>query len=323
MATPDFDSLPITTMTLVVPFTGEVNLDTASDFLHAVGSTAAPGEIITIRYKGKTRGVPKTSNYFKNSIMIDLRISEKNVSIKLSRTNIQMCGAKSTLQGEEGAKYIRDMLLHLQSLLDDCTAYPEETTQVILWILNHVRQGTVPVALESTRPLLAAFLIQRLARWSTYDEVVEDFKRILGIPRVISPDFDLQPVSEVMTNINFDLGFRINRRTLTHLVNVYGEKFYANFDNAINHNVTLEYPLNSELASCIRRRNKALRCVFLVYASGLITLSGPGKQYMREPYYAFYTMIKAMREEVLLPDYETGTRRRRPRARSQIETAVA
>jgi hypothetical protein len=85
------------------------------------------GSILSMRYRGMTRGILRTTSgkHFKNSITLDLSLKEKNVNIKLcnSKTRLmgskmQMCGAKSLEQGMEGAQEILKKIDHIQKILD-------------------------------------------------------------------------------------------------------------------------------------------------------------------------------------------------------------
>jgi hypothetical protein len=85
------------------------------------------GSILSMRYRGMTRGILRSTSgkHFKNSITLDLSLKEKNVNIKLcnSKTRqagskMQMCGAKSLDQGMEGAKEVLKKIDHIQGILD-------------------------------------------------------------------------------------------------------------------------------------------------------------------------------------------------------------
>src|SRR5207237_7875328 len=98
MSFPDFDTLPVTTMTLVLPLTGRINLPLAFNLLpitrleftaprrqkkrFKIPHCPVPGAILSLRFLGHTRGIIRSleGKFFKHSITIDLATREKNVS---------------------------------------------------------------------------------------------------------------------------------------------------------------------------------------------------------------------------------------------------
>lgn len=134
---PPFEHCRLTTMTLVFILEGSVCLEPAFSLLpikrmaftppkrqkkkfELPHCKEQPGAILSMRFSGDTRGIIRSTSgrFFKNSITIDLSTREKNVSIKLSKSKIQMCGASSEQQGREGAQHLIDHLLAIQDDLD-------------------------------------------------------------------------------------------------------------------------------------------------------------------------------------------------------------
>lgn len=103
-----FESLKITTITLIISLSGYVFLDEAFALLpitrielppskrvtqkFKIPHCKIPGSILSLRYNGYTKGIIRTvsKKAFKNSITCDISTREKNVSLKLSRTKMQM-----------------------------------------------------------------------------------------------------------------------------------------------------------------------------------------------------------------------------------------
>lgn len=113
-----------------------------------------PGSILSMRYRGMTRGILRsTSNkHFKNSITLDLSLKEKNVNIKLcnSKTRqqgskMQMCGAKSLEQGMEGAREILKKIEYLQQVLNRIESNPDLKKRCIDHIMNSVIETNEPL----------------------------------------------------------------------------------------------------------------------------------------------------------------------------------
>jgi len=147
-----FDSLNVTTMTLIFELQGEVNLPLVFSILPITRLTfdepkrqtknfklpdvQMPGSIFSVRYGGITRGVTRSvgASQFKNCITLDIGTSDRIVSIKLSRQKIQMCGPKSVGIGQEAANYIVQHINILQWMLNYIHNNPAATEKVISWL---------------------------------------------------------------------------------------------------------------------------------------------------------------------------------------------
>lgn len=156
-----FENLKVTTMTLVIPLIGSINLDAAFNLLritrihlpqpkrqsqkYKIPHCTDPGAILSLRYKGDTRGIIRStsSSHFKNSITIDIATKDKNVSIKLSSTKIQMCGASSVQQGIEGSNYIINQLLEIQDILDYIQSNQALARSTVDWIKENTRGAQI------------------------------------------------------------------------------------------------------------------------------------------------------------------------------------
>lgn len=113
-----------------------------------------PGSILSMRYRGMTRGILRStsSTHFKNSITLDLSLKEKNVNIKLcnsktrlSGSKMQMCGAKSLEQGMEGATQILKKIEEIQTVLDRVESNPDLKRRCIEHINQSVEETNEPL----------------------------------------------------------------------------------------------------------------------------------------------------------------------------------
>lgn len=147
-----FDSLKVTTMTVVIPLTGTINLDVVFPLLEITRFDLPPpkrqtqkykipycgvsGTILSARYKGITRGIIKSQKKrsFLNAITIDISTSEKNVNLKLSKNKIHICGVKSIESAREAAQSIITKLYNVQDEMDYMNQYPDSTRSVVEWI---------------------------------------------------------------------------------------------------------------------------------------------------------------------------------------------
>lgn len=354
-----FQHLKITTMTLVLPLHGNVNLDAAFELLkitriqlpqpkrqtqkYKIPHCSEPGAILSLRYKGFTRGIIRStsSKHFKNSITIDVATKVKNVSIKLSSTKIQMCGASSVDQGLEGANYIIQQLLDIQDSIDRIQNNPEVANTTINWlkeaimgdathrIVSESTEGSersetennavipwdavrisqdhtlkVPTAPypENVDAQIVSFFLRLLPDFIYYSDFCSEIDWIRTVKSVTTRPLEIQQVHKAMVNYNYDLGFSVNRFELVRRINGLNG-FFARYNNSIEHNVTVELPYEvPEQHRNMRRKNKNPCHIFLVYMSGLVTQSGPGEELMRDAYYLFNSTINSIREHIIKPD---------------------
>lgn len=111
-----------------------------------------PGSILSMRYRGQTRGIIRSTSgtHFKNSITIDVSLKEKNLNIKLCASKMQMCGAKSVEQGYEGAYEMLKKIDYICRIIDDANSdlaskqatleYAKKNLKVSerMWSLNNI-----------------------------------------------------------------------------------------------------------------------------------------------------------------------------------------
>lgn len=163
-------SLKVTTMTLIFHLDCKINLNkiyflipitkipyeitSKARIRYKIPHYDKPGSILSMRYRGMTRGILRSnsSTHFKNSITLDLSLKEKNVNIKLcnsktrtSGSKMQMCGAKSLDQGMEGANEILRKIEKIQVILNRVESNPDLKQRCI----DHIHQSVV----ETSEPL--------------------------------------------------------------------------------------------------------------------------------------------------------------------------
>ena len=147
-----FEHLKVTTMTMILALEGTVNLDLAFAMLeltkidlpiyrrqtkkYKLPHCKIPGAILSLRYKDYTRGIIRSnsSNHFKHSITIDVSTRDKNISVKLSSTGIQMCGPTSTEQGCEAATYVLSQLNFIENCMDLIVSNPEKAVTTLQYV---------------------------------------------------------------------------------------------------------------------------------------------------------------------------------------------
>jgi len=295
-----------------------------------------PGSILSLRHKGHTRGIIRSTSkkFFKNSVTIDLSISTKNLCIKLSASKFHVCGANSVEQAMEGIQHIIDKLNEIQEEIDYINKNNEKALTT-LRILKEITKGTsitrqhndstsMSCDVDNNNDEVIDYTIRNIENFSNY--VNEDFDLrianflyrqavdfiyhshfsteidyILTIKNIINYKLEIQNYWKAMVNINYDLGFDINRNELCNLINGR-EGFFARYNNMMEHSVTIHLPYTPSKERQLRKKAKQPCHTFIVYQSGLVTQSGPGDDIMEEAYYKFNNLIKKLVDDIMIKD---------------------
>jgi hypothetical protein len=343
---PDFEKLKVTTMTLVLYLEGNISIEEAFGLFKVtridlptpkrvaqkfkIPHVAPPGAVLSLRFRECIRGIIRSTSptHFKNSITIDLSTKLKNVSIKLSKSKIQMCGASSVEQGIEGANYIIEHLLEIQDNLDYINSSDPSTSEIVNYTFNYVKSITKGRHIlrkpysgeelsnqlildnkikkdfslddEIINKRLAKFLLSKIDEFEYYSMFVKEMEWIRSLKEVTTRPLKVKEVYKVMVNYNYDLGFTVNRFELARRMNGLNG-FFARYTNSVEHNVTVELPYEVTGRKKIRKKNKIPCHTFLIYMSGLVTQSGPGEELMRDAYYKFYDTIRSIQNDVTKP----------------------
>ena len=154
MSIVDFDNLKVTTMTVIVNLKGDAFIETVFPLLPITkleipnrlknkkkmkipwpGKQYA-GKIFSAKHKGLTRGVIKSisNKSFRNAVAIEICTSSKNISAKLVKNKIHMCGATSEKLAIETGEHIIGHLKNIQSELDYIQNHRQELEGVINWL---------------------------------------------------------------------------------------------------------------------------------------------------------------------------------------------
>lgn len=336
MSVVDFDEHKVTTMTIIMPLLGEIDLAKVFPLLeitrielkqnrrrtkkYKIPFCGIPGAILSARFEGFVRGIIKSTstNSFLNAITIDISTEEKNVNIKLSKSKIQMCGATSIELARMAAKYILEHLYAIQEKLEYMASNIEHRNECIEWLKSVSKgqemldeEGTPCHELITIKKIeeipdvidkeIALFLIKMSADFIKYEDYCCKLDWICGIKSIIQKPLEVIDAVKVMVNFNYDLGFNVSRLALIHKINGLNG-FTARFRNTADHNVTIELPYEIPKDMKIIRRKDRVPChTFLVYRSGLVTQSGPNEELMKPAYKLFNATMNSIRSEISRP----------------------
>ena len=151
----DYSNLKVTTMTIVVSLTQEVDKRMVFNFLPWVlvpieqkpkakkiklPHCKIPGAILNLRFGNQTRGIRvNKSKPFKNAVTMTISTRVKNINLKLSSSSVQMCGASSIADGTEAVEHLLYHIEHIQHMIDYIQSHQEEATQIVQWLTEQMR----------------------------------------------------------------------------------------------------------------------------------------------------------------------------------------
>lgn len=360
MEYPPFEQCRLTTMTLVFILDGSVTLEPAFSLLpitrmdfeapkrqkkkFELPHCSTPGAILSMRYAGETRGIIRSTSkgYFKNSVTIDLSTITKNVSIKLSQSKIQMCGASSEEQGREGAQHLIDHIIVIQNMLDYIQERKELAYETLAWLRDKTK------GLSMTRPVhktiskyvwdeecekeieikeqvfshneldheiilpedlqqapnreIAEFLLRQSDDFTYHSVFMMELEWVLSLKQVTTRPLAIKKIFKAMVNYNYNLGFTVDRFALCQ--EIHGQNgFISSYDNCIEHCVKIKLPyIPKDEEVVVRKKNKTHCHCFLVYKSGVVTQTGPGGEEMKEAYNLFWQSILDIKDRIMLTD---------------------
>lgn len=91
--------------------------------------------VVCVKYKGRIRGIRQNTGQMNNVASIDLQTGNKNVNIKLARTQVQLTGANSEEMGENSFRVMCSHINMIQSHLNHIRSLDEEVRQnTINWV---------------------------------------------------------------------------------------------------------------------------------------------------------------------------------------------
>lgn len=242
MSIVNFDKVKVTTMTVIVHLEGNAVIESIFPLLPITrldlknisrttkkfkipwpGSQYA-GSIFSAKYSGITRGIVKTTTNksFRNSVAIDICTSVKNISAKLVKNKIHMCGANSEALAEEAGQHIVNHLLNIQKELDYISNNLQERDEAITWLIKETK-GDSYIINEETQEIIEleeGEIIRNSVIYDKNNKVKYNYREI---------DF------------KWDEGDDINPDNI--IVNKYGQPYFRSLTKKERKERITEYPI--------------------------------------------------------------------------------
>lgn len=325
---PKFSSLKTSTITMLVDLKCQINIFNAFFMLPItiikiptgkklnkknLPHCQIPGSIISMRIlvNGKIvrRGLP-IGSAMKNSITLLMSIKSKNLTIKLSPTNIHITGCKSVEQSEECAYYLFQHISNIKDSLKIIKKNDELAAETLHWIEINTKGKPVKRSMlitkkkrdckfsyeleiednlvdltkkrikkyrkrqsELGRILFDCFLGFNNGDQTYHKTFIDKIKQCIEhSPKISKGLLEIKKPQILNINYNFKLGFRVDRINLREAITDYGNNFSVLYDETVHHSVVISLPYRSNSNQIIDTQ-KIPHISFTVHATGSVTQS--------------------------------------------------
>lgn len=295
-----------------------------------------PGSIISAKYVDQKRGlIVSNSRPFKNSISMYISTQMKYINMKISPHTIQITGAKSFANGREAVNHFVNHIYNIHNNLRNMSQNPEERDQVIEWILKKCRGFSFLKDIGDERKVisdrlelidcdsekikkglnlefvkfLSSYIIDfkdpdYIENCSYQNDDYNTYKIFLNLLKlrdscIIEHPYKIRKMDISTLNINYSLGFLVDRQKLYKLVNGR-EGFYAEYSNTIVNRCTILLPC-PELPPNGTKNKKPVHSI-LVYRSGAVTQSSPHPALMKKAYEKFNKLVRRIKPMIEIHD---------------------
>ncbi len=160
----NFDLIDITTMTVIAPTNGFINTEHLTPWLRLsrvnaedwIDGKVKNGKIVHPGFEGSIRSVgyremffgARKKGVFKNSIGIDVSVTDKMINCKLS-SKIHMTGVKDISQAEEAVFFVHQNIYESQRLINKCQIDLHRTIRTFEWVKQNTRGDVYEYTSES------------------------------------------------------------------------------------------------------------------------------------------------------------------------------
>ena len=318
------------------------------EYSNPYNSTSPPeaGEITSLRNKpsnieSMTRGYDTGTKAFRNSVTIDLSMGPiqvsprrgrkikttqgKKISIKLTETKIQMCGATSMEMILRAVYYITHHLMKIQSIVNKFEGDPELTKRTVNWVVESLKgelflilSGSPGDSAEIQHDMktdvlainpppyvdhdMARYMLDRslefsyLEQYQTYLNWLLKVRQIYSINTIINKQPNILcpiNVQTAMVNMNYELGYKIRLTRLAKLISQEHWPFFVRYNPLYDKYLNVYFRCTPN--DC---RGQVRYCTLMVYLKGSVTQSNPTIHTGQLAYRAFMIVMEKIRDQV-------------------------
>jgi|SRR6056297_162436 len=336
MSTVDFEFQKITTITAICDMKGDIDQETFFNLLpitkietspdnekskakkYKFKTLGKPGTILSARYNERYRGIVRSVNTkaFKNSITFDISTEKKVVNIKLSRKTVHLTGVKSVGNGQEAIRYIVKHVYTIDDLLKRMNAYRNLRDRTIEWVRQNTKgenmliknsKSVYEIFTKTQFPLItipedvdlqyAMFLLEFIDEYENHNIYSMFLEYVKRCEKCINEGpYDIDKFRIGTMNINYYLGFFVNRRVLNKLIQNKKPEYTSRFYNVIENKVTIN-KICPELPPSGSKKKRP-RHSLLIYKTGMVTQSGPRPDLMKEVYDEINAFIREHKDMI-------------------------
>ena len=246
-----------------------------------------PGEILSMRFDGMVRGIVRSAKAasFSHSIIIDIGTSSRIISVKLSKSTLQLTGPTSYAISQEAAEYILEHVRKCQEDLDFVRANRESAEKVRDIVVDELTTGVKSTCELSPIELqIYTYFYSRVKKYTPL--LAQQFVAfILALKTdLYTGTLELGSHECEMANILFNLGYKINQVKFAQIMNA--KPFMCKYNNANRASSVIVKYRYIKLDRTTKQPVEAFHTL-RINKSGHVKHYGPGLKLMRPVYYAF------------------------------------
>jgi hypothetical protein len=271
------------------------------------------GLVIGAKYENYTRGTIKSDKEsFNHAITFLVSTEIKNVTLRFTRTNFHISGAKSLQDAENAVNILVERFQDLYNLQNKIINMPIPVKQQILNEICYYSRGHYVYNSETNEKYIST---QYRAEWSEYNDYADvckylasfvyDYERHDNFCKFITSIMNLsyQVVAMVqvielqssMINIDYNIGFKVDRNALYKYLN--GKHM---FDVILykKGNIGMYLPYERPDSFLSKKKNKQSRHTFTVTPQGCVKQSSPNIELAEQAHDYFLEHITNIREYI-------------------------
>lgn len=260
--------------------------------------------IISAKFMGNIKGVKRIkltkkskekkgngSGCFKNAITLTISIGMRNVSVKIYRGKLHICGSTS----DEMSLFVGNNVLSVIHSVREISSYCKKNPELIdLFSFKDsemiIRDGKFFTIKKEMRQIL------KDARECLDKEGFYIFLSWLkNGPEICDENLTVKSVEKAMVNYNYSIGFRIIKPLVEEVLD--GVDGFTCRYNPKRSFVTISLPY--EISNQFIKKKKKTRHTFMLYNTGCVTQSGPNEDLMKPAYEKFRLIMLKIREKVM------------------------